>query len=448
MEQNEKNAEQGRKGPKIESLQKAAELLRQGQYAALESIFYLTHTRVYFLCKTIFASREAVLDIMRAFYLSLREAFRPNRAYDDYAACQDAMDMWLFNLCKKTLRENDAASFQPGGDDPLLAARFMEAAKAYHEENGKGGGKAPGHPAGIPADELLRKWLLELCPEQRLLFLMYFDLRMRLSDIAGQLRTRETYAAAQLWRLSETAYQRLRAAGAFGDEAEHSTLAAAGMLLRPLRRLKTNTRLNDDTLEALWGEIHGALPAPSPKRAAGESAMPYREEEIEPDEEGARARLNLRMILRSAAITAVAAAIIGAAIWVRMSVLRKIQEEERTRVIDYSFLEQSLAPLSGYSTVIKTTETITVPTLPPYAYGPDNWQQQNPPQSQAPPPGPPETTTEATQGTQAHIPMPWEQSQPEPPASETQTEPATQPPPETESKAYHYTTATTWPEGD
>ncbi|MDR2524690.1 MAG: hypothetical protein LBC83_00630 [Oscillospiraceae bacterium] len=258
----------------------ALEKLRGDDPAAWEAVFACTNERVYFACKTVFADREAILRAMSAFYVTLRGGLPGAQTLQTDAACQAAVDAWIFNTCKRLLKEEDSRRFLPHSGDTVQAKAYKQA----REETQPRKGSAQGGE---------KRWLMHLSPEQRLILLMRDGGALALEAIAEQLRVPESYVAAQLWQVSRTE-------GAC-DPGQYLREGLAG-----------SAALNAETRQTLFAAIREGLCADTiPKR---KESAPFAREEMIPTVAAGKGQVDLLHLLRVSGTLLTVVAVVAAAV--------------------------------------------------------------------------------------------------------------------------------------
>ncbi len=365
------------------SLMKAIELLRDDAPTAWEAVFHHTNARVYYICKTIFANREAILRAMRSFYVTLHDGLPPAKDLNDEAACQRALDIWLFNTCKRLLKEEDPRRFIIHADDEANAEKFLARAQEVSEAKKKTADRSEG--GGID-----KKWLLKIPPEQRLLVLMHDGSGMEPSEIAELLRVPENYVCGQCWAAACSA-------------ANHAALAHQLSL-----KGGAYAKLNDETITALLDSIRAALAV---RASARRQVVPESAEAVVAEESAEGAHLDTARIVRIVGAGIAALAVLAfAAVAITMK-SRGAADPLTSQSFD--FADPYLSKLDDYAYSF-TKITTTAPPIPPtYIFisqlpsvqGQEPTQPTQPPVTQPPVSHPPITQPPVTQPPVTHPPV-------------------------------------------
>ncbi|MDR3313738.1 MAG: hypothetical protein LBS96_04690 [Oscillospiraceae bacterium] len=392
------------------TLQEALEQLRGGDPTAWEEVFRHTNAGAYFICKTVFANREAILQAMRTFYVTLLDGLPPAKELGDEATCRATLDAWLFNICKHQLKEENPECFIAHGEDAANAEKyFAKPANSAEEPQPENGTAA-------------KKWMLEIPAEQRLLVLMRYGSGMEPGAIAELLRSPESYVGGQLW---------------LAESAESACNAAA--YLRS--GYKGTAALNEETTRTLHASIRAGLAERA--TAMQQSFVPEPAEELLPEAIDEAGGLDLARILRIiGAVTAAVAVLAFAAVAI---VTKDKRNDASTPSQSFDFENPYLSQLDDYVYSYTKATTTEPPPLPPtyiiISQEPNTVQPQTqPPQSTTPT----DSTTLPTTPPPASEPPPTQPPLTQPPTTHTTgttpysyttkptTPPPTQPPPATD----------------
>ncbi|MDR2753275.1 MAG: hypothetical protein LBB50_03090 [Oscillospiraceae bacterium] len=298
--------------------------------AAAGQLFYATCAEVYFICKIVFASGDAILAAMQAYYLGRL------RAPKGLALEADAQRTQLFNLCKARLQEETSGLFAVEGADFQDATCFAEGCKAEADTL-----------TTLPkaTEDATRKWLTALSPVQRLLSLMHFDpgFALPVAKIAQVLRVPEEFVAARLWAAAAHAQTVL-------GKAEAQPYQAACLLGTQLQALKAKAQLSQQVQEILLLEIQTEAVKEVPA-----TEMPW-EAEAGAEEEFVRFdfRYALHAACAAALVVVTAACVFGA---VGMGKNRH-SAPDSTITAPFDFDYKTLPDVVGF----RKTQVIKVPT--------------------------------------------------------------------------------------